>query len=116
MQVNVTTNITDEDPKEDLIPNPIVERDLWEQAFEPFEGEYYAALRLAFNFAMLKRYYDTRLIKSAPVIESLDVAMEVLFKYSEFHDASYNLFIRLTEGQLTDEEEQMLKALGITTF
>jgi len=43
---------------------------------------------------MLKRYYDTRLIKSAPVIESLDVAMEVLFKYSEFHDASYNLFIR----------------------
>ena len=100
----------------DLIPDPIVERDLWEQAFEPFEDQYYSALRLGFNFAMLKRYYDTRLIKSIPVIESLDVAMEVLFKYSEFHDASYDLFIRLTEGQLSADEEQMLNALGIKTF
>ncbi len=112
MQVNVTTEITEEDP----IPNPLVERDLWEQAFEPFEGEHYAALRLGFNFAMLRKYYDTRLIKSAPVIESLEIAMYVLFKYSEFHDASYDLFIRLTEGKLTHEEEQMLKGLGITKF
>src|ERR1044071_6776374 len=103
MQVNVTTEITDEDPKEDPIPSPLVERDLWEQAFEPFDGEYYAALRLGFNFAMLRKYYDTRLIKSAPVIESLEIAMHVLFKYSEFHDASYDLFIRLTEGKLTLE-------------
>ena len=116
MQVNVTTEITDEDPKDDPIPNPLVERDLWEQAFEPFEGEYYAALRLGFNFAMLRKYYDSQLIKSAPVIESLEIAMYVLFKYSEFHDASYDLFLRLTEGKLTAEEEQMLKALGIKTF
>jgi hypothetical protein len=115
MQINVTTDITEEDPK-DPIPDPLVERDLWEQAFEPFDGEYYAALRLGFNFAMLRKYYDTQLIKSAPVIESLEIAMRVLFKYSEFHDASYDLFIRLTEGKLTAEEEQMLKALGITTF
>ena len=83
MQVNVTTEITDEDPNEDPIPNPLVERDLWEQAFEPFEGEHYAALRLGFNF---------------------------------FHDASFDLFIRLTEGKLSREEEQMLNALGIKTF
>ena len=116
MQVNVTTEIREEDPNEDPIPNPLVERDLWEQAFEPFEGEYYAALRLGFNFAMLRKYYDTRLIKSTPVIESLDIAMEVLFGYSEFREASFDLFIRLTEGKLTHEEEQMLNALGITKF
>ena len=113
MQVNVTTEITDEDPKPDPMPEPLVERDLWEQAFEPFEGEHYAALRLGFNFAILRKYYDSQLIKSAPVIEALEIAMYVLFKYSEFHDASYDLFIRLTEGQLTAEEEQMLNALGI---
>ena len=59
---------------------------------------------------------DTRLIKSTPVIESLDIAMEVLFGYSEFREASFDLFIRLTEGKLTHEEEQMLNALGITKF
>ena len=116
MQINVTTDITEDDPKDDPIPNPLVERDLWEQAFEPFEGEHYAALRLGFNFAMLRNYYEGQLIKHAPVLESLDLAMEVLFGYSEFHDASFNLFIRLTEGKLTREEEQMLNALGIKTF
>jgi hypothetical protein len=116
MQVNVTTEITDEDPKDDPIPSPLVERDLWEQAFEPFEGEHYAALRLGFNFAMLRNYFEGQLIKPPAVMESLDLAMEVLFGYSEFHDASFNLFIRLTEGKLTREEEQMLNALGIKTF
>ena len=116
MQINVTTEITDEDPKDDPIPSPLVERDLWEQAFEPFEGEHYAALRLGFNFAMLRNYFESQLIKPQAVMESLDLAMEVLFGYSEFHDASFNLFIRLTEGKLTREEEQMLNALGIKTF
>ena len=116
MQVNVTTEITDEDPKPDPMPEPLVERDLWEQAFEPFEGEHYAALRLGFNFAMLRNYYEGQLIKHPPVLESLDLAMEVLFGYSEFHDASFDLFIRLTEGKLSREEEQMLNALGIKTF
>lgn len=98
------------------IQDPLVETDLWEQAFEPFEGEHYAALRLGFNFAMLRKYYDGQLIKCLPVMDSLDLAMEVIFKYTEFHDASFDLFIRLTEGKLTFEEEQMLNALGITTF
>ena len=116
MQIDVNTTISEDDPKDDPLPNPLVERDLWEQAFEPFEGEHYAALRLGFNFAMLRNYYETRLIKSTPVIESLDIAMEVLFGYSEFREASLDLFIRLTEGKLTREEEQMLNALGIKTF
>ena len=96
--------------------DPLVECDLWEQAFEPFEGEYYAALRLGINFAILRKYLDDQLIKYTPIMESLEIAMNVLFRYSEFHDESYNLFIRLTEGKLTQEEEQMLKALGIVTF
>ena len=115
MQVDVTTTITQDDP-DDPIPEPLVERDLWEQAFEPFNGEHYAALRLGFNFAMLRNYLDGQLIKYPQVMESLDLAMEVLFGYSEFHDASFNLFVRLTEGKLTREEEQMLNALGIKTF
>src|SRR5215203_6302604 len=108
MQDNPNTEILNQDP--------LVECDFWEQAFEPFEGEHYAALRLRINFAILRRYLDDQLIKYQPVSESLEIAMNVLFRYSEFHDESYNLFIRLTEGKLSAEEEQMLKALGIVTF
>jgi hypothetical protein len=48
------------------------------------------------------------MFKSRPVIEALDLAMEVLFPYTSFYAASFDLFIRLTEGRLTFEEEQML--------
>ena len=105
-----------DNPNTETYDDPLVERDLWEQAFEPFDGEHYAALRLGFNFAMLRKFYEGQLIVHPPVLESLEIAMHVLFKYSEFHDASYALFLRLTEGKLTREEEQMLNALGIKTF
>jgi hypothetical protein len=105
MPENVTT--------EDLTLHPAVERDEWELAFEPFEGEPYAALKMGFNLAMLRKHFHGQLFKSRPVMEALDQAMEVLFPYTEFHKASFDLFIRFTEGKLTFEEEQMLHALGV---
>jgi len=39
--------------------------------------------------------------------------VEVLFPYTDFHSTSFDLFVRLTEGKLTPDEEQMLNALGI---
>ena len=57
--------------------------------------------------------FDGQLIKPRPVIEALDLAMETLFPYTDFHQASFDLFLRLTDGKLTFEEEQMLNALGV---
>jgi hypothetical protein len=39
--------------------------------------------------------------------------MEVLFPFTEFHKISFELFLKFTDGELTFEEEQMLKALGV---
>lgn len=91
----------------------LVDAENWAIAFEPYEGKPSAALNLGFNLAVLRTELDMMLIKSQPVMEALDLAMEVLFPFTEFHDAAFDLFIRLTEGQLTKEEEQMLNALGI---
>ena len=91
----------------------LVEPEEWVLAFEPYEGRSYEALSLGFNLAALRVELDGMLIKSQPVIDALDLAMETLFPYTEFHDASVDLFIRLTEGKLTLDEEQMLKALGL---
>ena len=90
-----------------------LEREDWELAFEPLEKNSYAVLRLGFNFAIMRKYLDSQLFKPRPVMETLDEAMEVLFALTEFHDVSFNLFLKFTEGQLTFEEEQMLKALGV---
>ena len=91
----------------------LVEAEEWALAFEPYERRPYEALTLGFNLAALRIELDGMLIKSQPVIDSLDDALKVLFHYTDFHDASYELFIRLTEGKLTLDEEQVLNALGI---
>ena len=91
----------------------LVEPEEWALAFEPYDGRPYEALQLGYNLAALRIELDSMLIKSKPVMEALDLAMEVLFDCTDFHGTSFELFVRLTEGKLTLEEEQMLNALGI---
>ena len=72
-------------------------------------------IALALITNLLRRGASTfmLLIKNRPVMEALDLAMETLFPYTDFHKASFDLFLRLVDGRLTFEEEQMLNALGV---
>lgn len=108
MPEDVTTN-----NKDDQTHEFEMEREDWEIAFEPFEGHPFAALRMGFNIATIRKDLNGLLLKSRPVMETLDLAMEVLFRYTDFHKASFELFLKFTDGQLTFEEEEMLKALGV---
>ena len=90
-----------------------MEREDWELAFEPFEGHPYAALRMGFNIATIRKNLNGLLLKSRPVMETLELAMGVLFPYTDFHKASFELFLKFTDGKLTFDEEQMLNALGV---
>ena len=85
----------------------------WQVAFEPLEGHAYAALRLAFNIRMIQNYLDAQLFKPRPVMEALDLAMQMLFPYTDFHKASFDLFLKYTDAGLTFQEEEMLRALGV---
>lgn len=93
--------------------NQLVDTEDWATAFEPYDEKPDQALRLGLNLAILRTELDSLLIKSQPVMESLDDAMEMLFPYTSFHDASLDLFLRFTEGKLTFEEEQLLNAMGV---
>jgi len=93
--------------------NPPLECSDWKLAFEPFEGNAFAALRTAFNIRTLHNELDSLLIKPIRVMEALDHAMEVLFPYTDFHKASFEMFLKYTDANLTFDEEQMLKALGV---
>ena len=94
-------------------PLPLVERDQWELAFEPLKADPYAALKLAHYFATLKQYFDEQLIKPRAILEAFDLAREVLFPYTDFHKSSFDLFKRYTEGKVSYQEEEILKAQGI---
>jgi hypothetical protein len=40
-------------------------------------------------------------LKISESVEALDCALEVLFPFTEFHDVSFDLFVRVAEGRLT---------------
>jgi len=92
-----------------------IDRDDWEFALQPYEGNPRAALLLGFNVAVLRAYLDAQTIKCRKVIEALDHVLEVLFPLTEFHKASFDLFLKYMDGKLTFDEEQMLIALGVKT-
>jgi len=85
----------------------------WNLAFEPLKGNAFAAMRMGFNIRMIHNYLDAQLFKPRPVMEALDLAMEVLFPYTDFHKASFDLFLKYADSELTFPEEEMLRALGV---
>lgn len=104
-------------PEYDNIQNPSEHLSLdtedWKIAFEPYQGFPGQALTLGFNLSVLKSYLTIEPIKIQDAVDSLDWAMEVLFQYSQFHEIAYRLFHKLVEGQLSLEEEETLKSLGL---
>ena len=85
----------------------------WGLAFGAFEGFPGQALTLGFNLTVLKSYLTIEPPKIQEAIDSLDWAMEILFQHTQFHEIAYKLFHRLIQGQLSLEEEETLKSLGL---
>ena len=96
MQEDPTTNNTDNQTKYFEI-----DRDDWDVALEPYEGKPYEALMLGYNLAIMRTHLDSQLLKSRSVIKALDLAVEALFPYTDFHLASFAMFIKYTQGKLT---------------
>ena len=111
MTMQDNPNITDDTGSN--TPYLEMDRDDWELAFEAFKDTGYTAIKMGQNLRMLYKYLDTQLFKPRPVMEALDLAMEVLFPLTEFHKATFDLFIKHADCELTFEEEQMLRALGM---
>ena len=81
--------------------------------FEPYEGHPGDAQTLGCKLGMLRAYLDAQTIQCRQAIKALDLALEVLYPFTSFHDASCDLFIKYAQVGLTFEEEQMVKALGV---
>jgi hypothetical protein len=106
-------NITDDTDTGSNTPYLEMEREDWELAFEHLKGTGYAAIKMGQNLRMLYKYLDAQLFKPQPVMEAIDLALEILFPLTEFHKATFDLFVKHVDCELTFEEEQMLRALGV---
>ena len=92
---------------------PDIDTEDWQIAFEPYKENATAALSLGFRFTTLKEYLTEEPPKVKEAIEAIDLAIDVLFPFTDFHSISLDLFRRMIKGQLTVEEEGNLGALGV---
>lgn len=98
---------------DNLTPQLLLDGEDWEIAFEPYAGHPNEALNLGCKLGALRTYLKAQTIQCRQAIKALDLALEVLFPFTGFHETSFDLFLKYTEVGLTFEEEQMVKALGV---
>jgi len=105
MPDNRNTNKPSEQPPLDI--------EDWELAFVPLKGHTNAALNMGFNLMVLLAYLKVEPLKIQEAIKGIQHGIEALYPYTQFHDVCHDMYIKVVGGDLTLEEEEMLKKLGI---
>lgn len=85
----------------------------WEIAFAPYKGDTSAALNMGFNLMVMKVYLSPDPPNLQEALEGIDHAIEALYPYTQFHVICHNMYFKVVGGDLSLEEEEMLKKLGI---
>ena len=92
---------------------PALDVEDWELAFAAYLGDTNAALNMGFNLMAIKSHLSCDPPKIDEVLEGIDHAIEALYPYTQFHHVCHDMYMKVVGGDLTREEEEMLKQLGL---
>ena len=90
---------------------PYLDREDWQIALKPYEGNPKAALTLGIHLVELKQRIKDLNMHDA--LEAIDVAIDCLYNHSDFHTVGRGLFENAIEGKLTADKESLLRQLGV---
>jgi len=94
--------------------NPPIDAEAWEIAFKPYSAYPKSAYDLARNLMAVKQFLQTQPPDISGAASALDEACQVLFPFSEFHAAGYELYRTVIEGRAERTHEALMDSLGIT--
>jgi len=96
------------------LPDPLpVDTEAWEIAFKPYATDADAAYDLARRFIEIKQFLQTQPPNVSLAVSALDEACELLFPFTEFRKAGYDLYRTAIEGRATRAHENLMDSLGI---
>jgi hypothetical protein len=90
-----------------------IETEAWEIAFKPYEADAEAAFDMARRLMEVKRYLDAKPPNLSSAAQALDEAAELLFPFTQFYDAAYDLYLTFIHGHPTRAQEDLMESLGI---
>lgn len=93
-------------------PVPI-DTEQWEIALKPYKSDAEAAFDMARRLMEVKRYLETKPPNMYAAAQALDEAAELLFPFTQFYDAAYDLYLAFIDGHPTRAQEELMESLGI---
>lgn len=82
-------------------------------ALERYEGHPVPALLLAHQLMAIKQCLQRGKKGIPDAIDGLDLAIESLFPYTDFHKMSHKLYMRRLQGTINLKQEERLRELGV---
>jgi hypothetical protein len=92
---------------------PPIEIEAWQIAFKPYTTDADAAFDLARRLMEVKGFLKAKPPNVSMAKAALDEACELLFPFTEFHKAAYDLYLTFIEGTPTKGQEDLMESLGI---
>ena len=96
-----------------VIGDSMLEAENWKTALEQYEGHPISALLLAHQMMAIRQCLENGKKGIPDAIAGLDLAIEMLYPYTDFHKVSHKLYLRRLEGILKPAREEKLRQLGI---
>jgi hypothetical protein len=93
--------------------NPPLDAEDWDIALAPYKGHPGAALQFACHFVILQAFLKVEPVDVEVATDAIDRGIEAIFPYTQFHGVCHDMYLKVIGGELTLEEEEMLKKLGI---
>lgn len=91
----------------------MLEAENWNIALELYNGHPNPALLLAHQLMALKQCLQRGQRGIPDAINGLDLAIENLFVFTDFHQVSHRLYLSRLEGTLKLKQEETLRELGV---
>ena len=107
-------DVTTDDGNDDDESEPIqIETDQWEIALKPYATDADAAYDMARRLMSVRRFLRAKPPHVSTAAEALEEACELLFPFTQFHKAGYDLFLLCIDGHPTRAQENLMESLGI---
>jgi len=110
MPDDVTTDEEDDDDESEIIP---IDTEQWEIALKPYATDADAAYDMARRLMSVRRFLQTKPPHVSTAAEALEEACELLFPFTQFHEAGYDLYLTAIDGHPTRAQENLMESLGI---
>ena len=105
----ITDNENDDDEREPIQ----IETDQWEIALKPYANDADAAFDMARRLISVRRFLRAKPPHVSTAAEALEEACELLFPFTQFHEAGYDLYRVAIEGRPTRAQENLMESMGI---